>query len=119
MNEHNAQRLLVAWFRDRYPRLAPVFFAIPNGGARDPATGRKLKEEGALPGVPDLMLAVPHNGHAGLFLEIKTRTGTVSKEQRATHDALRAHGYAVAVPRGYDAAKAAIAGYLEATTESA
>lgn len=115
MNEHNSQRLLVAWFRDRYPHLAAVFFAIPNGGARDPATGRKLKEEGALKGIPDLMLAVPRNGKAGLFLEMKTHTGTVAKDQRAAHEALREQGYAVEVARGYEAAKAVILSYLEET----
>lgn len=113
MNEHNAQRLLVAWFRDRYPHLAAVFFAIPNGGARDPATGRKLKEEGALKGIPDLMLAVPRNGKAGLFLELKTLTGSVRSKQRTTHEALREQGYAVEVARGYEAAKTAVLTYLE------
>lgn len=113
MTEHNAQRLLVAWFRDRYPHLATVFFAIPNGGARDPATGRKLKEEGALKGIPDLMLAVPRNGKAGLFLEMKTRTGSVKPEQKAAHEALREQGYIVEVARGYEAAKTAVLDYLE------
>lgn len=116
MTEHDTQRLLVAWFRDRYPHLAAVFFAIPNGGHRNPATGRKLKEEGVLSGIPDLMLAVQCHGRAGLFLELKTNTGTVNKNQRAAHEALRAQGYAVSIARGYDAAKAVIVDYLNTET---
>lgn len=113
MTEHNIQRLVVAWFRNTYPHLAAVFFAIPNGGKRNAVTGRTLKDEGVLPGIPDLMLAVCRGPHAGLFLEMKTRTGSVSADQRAAHDALRAQGYAVAVARGYEAAKAVITHYLE------
>ena len=113
MTEHNTQRLLVTWFRDRYPHLAAVFFAIPNGGKRGAVTAANLKAEGVLAGVPDLMLATPRNGRAGLFLELKTRTGTVKPEQKAVHEALREQGYAVDVARGYEAAKAVIVGYLE------
>ncbi len=113
MNEHNTQRLLVAWFRDRYPDLAAVFFSIPNGGARDPVTAKRLKDEGALAGVPDLFLSAARRGHHGLFLELKTQRGTVRKAQRAIHSELLAQGYAVVVARGYDEAKAAILHYLE------
>lgn len=113
MDEHNAQRLLVAWFRDRYPHLAPVFFAIPNGGKRGKVTAAQLRDEGVLPGIPDLLLCVPNAGGAhGLFLELKTARGSVSAAQRAAHSALEAQGYTVAVARGYEAAKAAITEYL-------
>lgn len=112
MNEHNIQRLVVAWFRDRFPDLAPVFFAIPSGGKRDKVTAARLKAEGALPGVPDLMLAVPCGGKAGLFLELKTATGHPSKAQRERQAALKAQGYAVEVAKGYEAAKDVIANYL-------
>ena len=112
MNEHNIQRLLVAWFRDRYPDLAPVFFAIPAGGKRDKVTAARLKAEGALPGVPDLLLASPRGGRAGLFLELKTAVGSVSKAQRERQAALAAQGYAVEVAKGYEAAKAAVTNYL-------
>jgi hypothetical protein len=113
MNEHNAQRLLVAWFRDRYPDLADLFFAIPNGGARDPVTAKRLKDEGVTPGVPDMFLAVPKGDKHGLFVEMKAmRRGRVSQAQKRLLGALSAEGYMTAVPRGYDEAKTAIAHYL-------
>lgn len=115
MNEHNHQRLIVAWFRDRYPHLAGVFFAIPNGGYRDTVTAKRLKDEGVLEGVPDLMLAAPRNGFSGLFLEMKTLRGSASKAQRGTHEELRAQGYSVAIAKGYEAAKAVLTNYLDPT----
>jgi hypothetical protein len=114
MDEHNHQRLTVAWFRARYPHLAGVFFAIPNGGRRDKVTAARLKDEGVVAGVPDLFLAVPHDGKAGLWLEMKDALrGTASKAQKHMHTELEAQGYAVAVARGYEAAKLAITHYLE------
>lgn len=113
MNEHNAQRLLVAWFDTTYPYLKSLFFAIPNGGKRDKVTAKRLKDEGVRPGIPDLMLARPCGGKNGLFLEMKTVSGRPSEAQEAAHLALRTNGYAVAMPRGYEAAREAIRGYLE------
>ncbi len=114
MTEHDHQRLTVAWFRDRYPHLAGVFFAIPNGGKRDPVTAARLKAEGVLPGVPDLFLAAPIGGKAGLWIEMKPLLkGSASKAQKAMHADLAAQGYAVTVAHGYEAAKAAITNYLE------
>ena len=112
MTEHNHQKLTVAWFRKNYPHLAGVFFAIPNGGKRDPITAARLKEEGVVQGVPDLFLAVPVGGKAGLWLEMKDLKGSAKKAQKDMHAALVVYGYAVEVARGYEAAKLAIANYL-------
>lgn len=54
---------------------------------------RKLKAEGMRAGVPDLMLPVPHGGYHGLFIEMKTKTGTLSWEQKWWRDELQGRGY--------------------------
>lgn len=114
MNEHNHQKLLVLWFRKTYPQFAGVFFAIPNGGWRDRITAARMKDEGVLPGVPDLFLAAPHGGKAGLWLEMKDFIrGRATPAQIAMHGELRAQGYAVEIAHGYDEAKAVITQYLE------
>lgn len=114
MTEHDHQRLTVAWFRDRYPHLAGVFFAIPNGGKRDQVTAARLKEEGVLPGVPDLFLAAPHGGKAGLWIEMKDlMRGRTRTAQKAIHANLEAQGYSVVVAHGYEEAKATIQHYLD------
>ncbi len=112
MTEHDHQRLIVAWFRDRYPDLKRLFFAIPNGGRRSAATAARLKAEGVQSGVPDLLLAVPKCGSHGLWIEMKTAKGAPSKAQREMRDLLRARGYAVEIAHGYAAAKAVILAYL-------
>ena len=51
-------------------------------------------------GVPDMFLAAPVGGYHGLYIELKTQTGKVSKAQREYHKRLRQEGYAVAVCYG-------------------
>ena len=46
--EHEEQKNFVQWFRRKYPDVR--IFAIPNGGARNPATACRLKVEGVLRG---------------------------------------------------------------------
>ena len=52
--EHEEQREVVRWFRQTYKGVR--IFAIPNGGARSPATAGRLKAEGVSSGVPDLFV---------------------------------------------------------------
>ena len=91
-----------------------LLFAIPNGGNRDAVTGAMLKAEGVRAGVPDLFLAVPRNGFAGLFVELKKpKGGRVSRSQTDMLAALSASGYKTAVCHGWEGAMACIAGYLQ------
>lgn len=111
--EHKYQSALIYWFRLQYPALKSVFFAIPNGGDRNIRVARKLKKEGVLAGVSDLFLAYPSKGFHGMFLEMKTETGELGKNQRIFIEAVRAQNYAAEVAYGLDEAKAKIASYLD------
>jgi len=74
--EHEEQRELVRWFRQTWPGVR--IFAIPNGGARSPATAGRLKAEGVSSGVPDLFIPAWR-----LWVEMKrTKGGSVSAEQK-------------------------------------
>ena len=74
--EHEEQRELVRWFRQTWPGVR--IFAIPNGGARSPATAGRLKAEGVSSGVPDLFIPA-----WGLWVEMKrTKGGSLSAEQK-------------------------------------
>jgi VRR-NUC domain len=110
MNEHDIQVSVIEWFRWQYPEL--LLFAIPNGGARNAVTGKKLKDEGVTPGIPDLFLAKQHKNYGGLFIEIKTNRGRLSKHQKEIHDRLQEQGYAVITAHGYDEATSVICEYL-------
>lgn len=54
--EHRIQSACVRWFSLKYPKLRGRLFAVPNGGRRDQTTAGKLKAEGVVPGVSDLIL---------------------------------------------------------------
>jgi hypothetical protein len=69
--------------------------AIPNGGARHPVVGRKLKEEGLVPGSPDLVFALPNA--KTFWLEMKRHGGVLSDPQIGMHFRLNENGHDVAV----------------------
>lgn len=90
--EHRIQVSCVRWFRLKYPHLSPRLFAVPNGGRRDGVTGARLKEEGVLAGVADLILLVPNAKYHALLIEMKTPKGRQSDSQRAWQRAVAGNG---------------------------
>lgn len=108
--EHLEQVALVRWFRLQHPAL--VLLAIPNGGQRHPAVAAKLKAEGALAGVSDLLLMTARGGKHGLWLELKAKGGRLSESQKAFQAKAEAEGYAVATCYGFDEARAVVEEYL-------
>jgi hypothetical protein len=93
------------------PRLS-LLFAIPNGGHRHIGVARKMKAEGVKRGVPDYCLPIPRGEYHGLFIELKTKTGSTSKDQKQWLQALTQQGYLAVVAKGADDAIAAIQKYL-------
>lgn len=112
LNEHQEQSLLIRWFRLQYPSLSLNLFAIPNGGARHIVTAVKLKEEGVVPGIPDLFLMLPVNQYHGLFIEMKAKSGKVSKPQKDFLALANSLNYKAVVCYGFDDAKMMIEKYL-------
>lgn len=110
--EHLIQVSCVRWFRLSYPPLAYNLFAVPNGGRRDAATGSKLKEEGVLAGVSDLILLMPNQDYHGLLIEMKTPKGTQTESQREWEKRMNAHGYKYVVCRSLDDFMTAVSDYL-------
>ena len=101
--EHRIQVACVRWFRLKYPRLAARLFAVPNGGRRDGITGARLKEEGVLAGVADLILLVPNSDYHALLIEMKTPKGRQSESQKAWQQEVAGSGdYLYVVCRGLD-----------------
>lgn len=99
--EHNLQCACVRWFTYQHPELAGLLFAVPNGGARSKATAGRLKAEGVVAGVADLILLVPRPAPAypylALCIEMKTKTGRQSPEQKEWQAKVESHGYKYAV----------------------
>lgn len=120
MSEHAEQVAVIDWcFRNtaRYPSL-DLIFAIPNGamlgGGRIGAIRMNaLKAEGLRPGVCDLFLPLPKGVYHGMFIEMKTATGTLSENQEQFIEAVTQLGYFAPVCWGADDAIDNLQWYLE------
>lgn len=110
--EHNIQVACVRWFSYQFPELRGLLFAVPNGGRRDAVTGSKLKAEGVVPGVSDLILLMPSNGHGALLIEMKTERGRQTAEQKRWQELVERVGYQYAVCRSFDEFQKVINEYL-------
>lgn len=109
--EHDLQVACVRWFRYQYQGM--LLFSIPNGGWRKKATAAKLKEEGAMAGVPDLLLAHPSNGYHGLWIEMKNgKKGRLSENQKTIIPQLEKEGYKVEVARTFEEFQRVVRAYL-------
>ena len=76
------QQTCVRWFRMKYPQLALLLFAVPNGGARLRSEAAIMKAEGTMKGVADLLLLFPAKRFHGLCIEMKTRRADNSHRKR-------------------------------------
>lgn len=98
--ESNIQSSCVRWFRYQYPQY--LLAAIPNGGRRDLRTGAIMKREGALAGMPDLLLLHPAGGYHGMAIEMKTDVGRQSEAQKEIEKKMKDEGYLYVVVRSFD-----------------
>ena len=80
--EHDTQVACVRWFRCQYCQFSHALFAVPNGGRRDAVTGAKMKAEGVLAGVSDLILLKSNRAYGALLIEMKTNKGHLSDNQK-------------------------------------
>ncbi|MDO4163971.1 MAG: VRR-NUC domain-containing protein [Bacteroides sp.] len=101
--EHRIQCSCVRWFSLQYPTLQGRLFAVPNGGRRDQTTAAKLKAEGVVPGVADLILLKSNRFYGALLIEMKTSKGKQSESQKVWQKRLCANGeYKYVVCRSLD-----------------
>jgi hypothetical protein len=77
-------------------------FAVGNGGYRPIATAVKLKAEGVMPGVTDLVVVLENHGCG--WMEVKTPKGRLSDEQIGFGRRVQALGHYWAVVRSVDEA---------------
>lgn len=113
--EHvEAKRLMrvVKLHEPKYPTLR-LMFAVPNGGDRNKIVAAKMKAEGVKPGVPDYLLPAARNGFNGLAIELKSMTGSASREQKQWIENLRDEGWKAEVCRGWEKAWDVIREYVE------
>lgn len=111
--EHLIQCECVRAFRYKYPKLRHNLFAIPNGARRDKATGSKLKAEGVLAGVSDLIFLKPNRFYGALLIEMKTPKGRQQETQKEWERKITADGYKYVVCRSVSEFMQEIDDYLK------
>jgi VRR-NUC domain len=108
--EHEEQKAFITWVRYAYPKL--MLFSIPNGGKRSKAVAGKMKAEGVISGIPDILVAKQSNGYPALFIEMKSAKGRMSDTQKDIKIRLEAEGYKVEVCYSFDEARQVLNNYL-------
>ena len=116
MNENQHQALVVKWsqqaaIRSKWPELK-LLFHIPNERICSVQQGANLKRMGVKRGVPDLCLPVARGAYHGLFIEMKTESGTATSDQKWWGDQLKEQGYMWAVCKGWESAVKLLEIYL-------
>lgn len=119
------QQEMVARFRFRYPWYEKVLFHPVNEGKRTTKVvnnrygtkvicsgGARLKAEGMVKGVADLILLVPRQGYGCLCVETKTATGRQEPEQKEWQKAVEAAGNKYVVCRSAEEFMQVVEDYL-------
>lgn len=103
----------VNWFNYHFPELSDDFHHFANERRCSVQEGRTLKRMGVKKGVADFFLALPQNGFAGLWIELKVGKNKPSKEQIAFGERKISRGYQFAFVWGTEAAREMIKAYLK------
>lgn len=111
--ESQLQIQCVSWFRYMYPHLAPLFFAVPNGGKRNKAEAAIMKAEGITAGVSDLILNIPSGRYTQLAIEMKDEAGTQSPAQKRYQRYAQTVGIKYIICRDFGTFTVQVHDYLE------
>jgi hypothetical protein len=115
ISEETIHVSILEWMRLVLPP-GSLIWHTPNGGSRDVREAAKLKKMGVVPGIPDLVVFM--DGAFAFSLEVKAQAGRLSAEQHGVHAVMRRLGFKVAVVRGIDEARQALASWGVQTREA-
>lgn len=114
MSEHTEQVSLTEWaeWQGNITPELKLYYAIPMGGERTRAAGRRMKDEGAKAGIPDTHLPVARKGYHSLYVELKEPGRWLSEKQKWWFDRLTEQGNLCLVAFGCEDAIQAYCDYL-------
>lgn len=124
--ESRLQQECVSWFRFQYPKYAHVLIHVPNEGNRAKkmvytkygakvvcSSGARLKAEGMVAGVADLLLLVQSGEYGSLAIEMKTQTGRLSDSQKEWRKDCEAAGNKYVVCRSFEQFMCEVVDYMK------
>lgn len=100
--ECNEQIAAMDWLRAQHPFIALHTLHIGNERKASYFVGYIMKKMGVLKGASDLFMAWPNAGYHGLFIEVKSKIGRASPEQKAFIQRMRDVGYRAEICHGAD-----------------
>jgi VRR-NUC domain-containing protein len=109
--EEQIQIAVMDWAR-LHPICKDYLIYNVNSGDRHISYAKKLKRMGQRKGVSDLLLAYPCNGYHAAWIELKSKTGVLTIEQKEWINRMIEVGCKAYVVRSIDDAIAAIKDYL-------
>ncbi|CAB4177863.1 VRR-NUC domain containing protein [uncultured Caudovirales phage] len=99
-SESHLQQQCVKWLQFQYSSL--VWFHVPNGGQRNIREAVRFKREGVKAGVADIILLRPNKSKHGLLIELKTKSGKQSPDQKEFQKQTEFWNYQYSVCRNLD-----------------
>ncbi len=113
-DEDSIQEAVIEWAQ-YHPICSEYLIHIANQGKRSISYGSKLKRMGLRSGASDLFLSYPNSIYHGFWIELKTRTGIVSPQQKLWGESVSKAGYKFSVIRDSEECINAIMKYLGET----
>lgn len=80
--EDDTQKEFFKSVRLLFPKLGKLIFHVPNGGNRNIKEAMRLKDQGVISGVSDIICLVPNGIYSFLCLELKIDKNDQSDEQK-------------------------------------
>ena len=119
-SENQHQMAVIKWtqqagIRRKWPELS-LLHHIPNERLCTQRQGKMLKLMGVKRGVPDLFLPVPRGRYHGLWIEMKTETGSTTDDQEWWGEHLLSQGYMWEVCHGWQSAVRILEWYMGLST---
>jgi hypothetical protein len=111
--EAGVQFAIVQYIKVMYPNA--LYCASAGGMFTSMKQAIKMKMTGYVKGFPDLQICEPNEKYHGLFIEVKTDKGVVSKEQKEWIKQLNKRGYYATYVKGSEDAIKLIDAYFKGT----
>ena len=100
--EDQLQIAIVRYFDMQWPEYRLLFHHSPNGSNKSKAAAGIFKAMGERAGFPDLILLLPRLGYNALAIELKTKVGRQSENQKSWQHVAEANGIRYEVVRDFE-----------------
>lgn len=110
--ESNEQIAAMEWLRLQHPKIAEHTMHIGNERKTSYWAGYIMKKMGVLKGASDLFMAWPSGGYHGLFIEVKSKIGRPTLDQKAFLKRMRDVGYRAEICYGAEEVISTMKSYL-------